>query len=424
MITNICLLLEELSVLLCIHYLYGEKFKFDIKTTSYLAIYMIIMSAINYYNFPRIFTLVTYPLIFLYCGIRFGWKWRAIFINNILYIVIIGGFQLIIATCYGWIFSVVVFNDKELLEINIILFLVVSLILMRIRINKLFIYLQDKERILIVFLSLCVIMAGYSVIKFKIIKEVEAYQYIPLFISITLIIVLTAQLGKYKIKSKEAEAELRMHQLYAESFCNLIEDIRLRQHEFDNHISTLYSLHFTCENYDELVREQKEYSHMVIKENRHNKLLKAGNPLLIGFLYGKFIEIEKLQIEISYRINIESLEVRIPVYKIVEILGNLIKNAVEALEISTVDKALFVGVVEKKGTFEIEVRNRSNFVSYGEINSFFKKGYSHKGHNRGLGLYNVKKICEEYSLNLSCENKKLDGIGWLTFMISNKKETI
>ncbi len=83
MIGNICLLLEEFSVLLCIHYLYGIKFKLDIKTTSYLTIYMIIMVIINHYNFPKAYTIVTYPLIFLYCGIKFKFRIKEIIVNNI-----------------------------------------------------------------------------------------------------------------------------------------------------------------------------------------------------------------------------------------------------------------------------------------------------------------------------------------------------
>lgn len=86
MITNIGLLVEELSVLICIHYLYDKKFEFDIKTTSYLTVYMIIMAAINYYKVSQAFTMITYPLILFYCGIKFGFRIKELIINNILYI--------------------------------------------------------------------------------------------------------------------------------------------------------------------------------------------------------------------------------------------------------------------------------------------------------------------------------------------------
>ena len=48
---------------------------------------------------------------------------------------------------------------------------------------------------------------------------------------------------------------------------------------------------------------------------------------MIGFLYGKFMEAYKLGIEVVYAINIENLDVGVPTYKLVEVFGNLIKNA-------------------------------------------------------------------------------------------------
>ena len=66
MITNIGLLVEGLSMIICLHYLYGEKFKLNIVNTSYLALHMIIMTAINYYELGKVYTFLIYPLIAVY----------------------------------------------------------------------------------------------------------------------------------------------------------------------------------------------------------------------------------------------------------------------------------------------------------------------------------------------------------------------
>lgn len=429
MIGNICMLLEEFSVLLCIHYLYGEKFRFDIKTTSYLTIYMIIMVVINYYEFPKVCTIVTYPLIFLYCGIKFGFRLKELIINNILFMAIVGGVQLAIAIGYSWIFNmlsfdILKFRNSELLTINIGVLLIVVGILSRIKIHKLSIYLQDKERILVIFLFFCVGVTLISFANFKMTNGFNFYQSLGFFVGVVLFCIFAGQLGKYKIKAKEIETELKMYILFSDSFRNLIEDIRSRQHEFDNHINTIYSLHYTCNSYDKLVKAQKEYSQAVIKENRYNKLLKAENPLLIGFLYGKFIEIEKLGINITYQIDIGDLNINIPVYKLVEILGNLIKNAVDAIKDIKKEKALHVAVIESDAALNIEVRNKSVFIDYVEIEKFFSRGYSKKGIDRGLGLYNVKKICDDFSLNIVCENKLIDEENWISFSVNNEKGAI
>lgn len=424
MIERIQLLLEALSVIVCLHHLYGKKFRLDIRTTVFLTIDMIVMTTINYYELSRVYTLVLYPIIIVYCGIQFGFKWREIIVNNILYMIIIGGIQLLVVLIYGWIFNLFSFDLLtikyfELLIINGGILLIVFIVIPKFKIHRLSIYLQDKERILFISLGFCLLLITTSFINYKIVDAMKIYQNSILFVGISLFCILAGQLGKSKIKSKQIETELKMHKLFADSFQGLIEDIRLRQHEFDNHISAIYSLHYTCNSYEELVKAQNEYSHAVIKENRYNKLLKAGSPLLIGFLYGKFVEIERLGIIISYQISVDDLNIDIPIYKLVEILGNLMKNAVEAMQNSESCRDLYISVIEIEGALEIEVRNRSNFIEYAEIEAFFRKGISRKGRYRGLGLYNVKTICNEYSLIILCENKKINGENWLSFTIRN-----
>lgn len=430
MIDRVCLLLEALSVIICLHYLYGEKFKLDIYTVCFVSIDIILMTIIKFYGLSKVYTVIIYPIIIVYCGMKFGFKLKELVINNVLYLVIIGGIQPIIATCYGWIFNIMssnklVLGNKELLIVNSGVLIIVLVLLPKFRIHRLSIYLQDKERILILFLFFCIFMIVSSLINYRVIDGLNVYQSVVLFIGITIFCALAGQLGKYIMKSKEMETEIKMNKLYSDSFNSLIEDIRLRQHEFDNHISTIYSLHYTCDTYKKLVDAQNKYSQTVIKENRFNKLLKGGNPLLIGFLYGKFVEIEKLGITITYQISIKDLNVNIPIYKLVEIIGNLIKNAVEAMssELQS-EKLLYVAISEMRGVFEIEIRNRSKFIDYNQIEAFFKKGFSKKGSNRGLGLYNVKNICNEYALTIFCENKNIDDENWLCFYISNREETI
>lgn len=429
MIERILLLFEALSIVICLHCLYGEKFRLNIVNTSYLALHMIIMTAINYYELGKVYTFLIYPLIAVYCGVRFGFKWKEMITNYILHMAIMGGSQLIIAICYSCIFHMLSLNrlyfaDSEVVVINAGVLLIVAGILPKCKLHKLSVYLQDKERILVIclFFGLALVLNSFS--NYKVINGSNFYQSVILFLSVFLFCLVAGQLGKYKIKSKEIETELKMHILFADSFRSLIDDIRLRQHEFDNHINAMYSLHYTCDSYEKLVTAQNEYSQAVLKENRYNKLLKADNPLLIGFLYGNFVKVEKLGIEITYQIEIGDFNVGIPVYKLVEILGNLLMNAVEAMKERTDDKVLHVTVIEVNGQFDIEVRNRSEYIDYGKIESFFNKGFSRKGKNRGLGLYNVKNICNEYSLNILCENKLLEKRNWLSFTVTNKKEAI
>lgn len=420
MITNICLLLEALSVVFCLQCLYGEKFKLDIETTSFLATDMIIMTAINYYGLPKIYTLIIYPVIAIYCGMKYGFKLKVFLINLVLCVILVGGIQIIVMIPMYYILSIFHLSVIQLLIVNSITFLIVFFALPKCRMERLTNYMQSKEDLLIISSIICLAITAFCIVAYKEFKLLELNQTILLFGCIIFILVLNGQLNRYKMKSTEFEAELKVHKLYADSFQSLIDTIRLRQHEFDNHISTIYSQHYMYDTYEALVNEQKNYCEQIMNENRFNKLLTKGNPVIISFLYGKLIEIDKKGIKVTYQVSINNLEIGVPIHKIVEILGNLIKNAVEAIEKTDNANEIFILMIETENIFEIEVRNESPYIDPNKISTFFTKGYSEKGEGRGMGLHNVQTICNEYMLEIYPENKEINGKNWLSFKISNK----
>lgn len=426
MVDRICVVLEALSVVICLHHLYGKKFRFDIVTVSFLTIEMITMQAIDYFGWPSELSMLFYPVIAVYCVIEFGYDVRKLIINNILNAVIISLLQVILMT------TLYIFDRENtiiglrLLLSNAFILLIVIFVLPQIRIERLENQIKDKEIILTIALVVSIIITIFCLISFKkinFLNHTDWFQNILFSVSVIAMSLLTISLAKSKIKSKEVETELKVHKFYANSFDSLLDNIRAKQHEFDNYINTIYSQHYIYNTYEKLVEAQQNYCQVVISENRFNKLLTAGNRVIIGFLYGKFIEIEKLGVDISYHISIQEMKIGIPVYKIIEIIGNLISNAVEALNQSEKYNKLYVLMVEENEIFNIEIRNENDYIKYSEIELFFTKGYSKKGENRGLGLYHVKTICEEYKLNLTCQNVELDGENWIEFAITNKKET-
>lgn len=415
-ITNVCLLLEALSIVICLHHLYGEKFRLDIATVSFLSIDMIIMTAINYFEMERIHTMIIYPIIILYCGLKFGFRLHKMIVNIILCIVLIGVTQMVVTFCLCYVFKLHSVTETGLIIVGCIEFVLILFVVPKVKIKRLTRFLQDNEKILVMAIGLSIIIALLWLISYKKIKLMEAYQAILLFSTIGFVLILSGKLIKYKLKAKEAEIELKMHQIYSESFQGLVDNIRLRQHEFDNHLNAIYSLHYSCHTFEELVEAQKRYCGNITESNRFCKLLTAGNAIVSGFLYKRFVEIDKMGIEIIYHVILDGCEIGIPTYKVVEILGDLINNAVEAIETGSENNKIYVEIIEKN-TFFIEVRNESPYVEFDSLKNFFVKGYSMKGKGRGLGLYNVKQICEEYNLEIAANWIEVDRTGWLSFKI-------
>lgn len=417
MVVSLYLLFEILSIVLCLHYLYGESFRLDKITVSFLIIELTWMHLVYYLPIDNSFSMFIYPIIAIYCGIRFKSRIKEIVINEVLFLLIISLLQVTIIWTLNIFFNIHIIGEKESLLINIIMFLFILIVLRKCKLSRLSLALQSNDKLIMLVLSVLVVGIAVFLINYRNDKGLGIVDYAILVISAVLIVVSAVDIGKHKIKAKEMEAELRLHKLYEKSFQHLIEDICAKQHEFDNHINTIYSQHYLYDTYEGLVNVQKKYCNNIVHVNKFNKLLSKGNSIVLGFLYGKFLEADKQGIDVEYTVKIDSLECNVPIYKLIEILGNLINNAIEALCKEEDLNKLKVVMLENPYEIAINISNECKNIDYNQVLNFFKKGYSEKGERRGYGLYNVKKICEEYDIVLETSIKEEEKTDRLHFML-------
>ena len=107
------------------------------------------------------------------------------------------------------------------------------------------------------------------------------------------------------------------------------------------------------------------------------------------------------------RINVEE-------YEIVEVLGILLDNAIEACQPHDEIHVLINRVEEK---IEIKVSNPHIFISNATFMEMFDKGYTTKNvHSkaRGFGLYNVKQITLQNGGKLITKNTEIAGHNYVT----------
>ena len=331
-VVSLACLFEILSIIVCLHYLYGESFKIDSITALVIILDVVLMSVVYFLDLERTWTMLIYPIIALYCGFKFGFGWKAIFVNNIIYMAVLSGIQTTLMVLSALLLKTQKTGSFENLIINAILLCIVAVGLKRCRLKKLSDALQSNERVVAASMAVAIISIMVFLVSYKQNGNFEMLYYIVLGVSIILIIVAAIDIGKHKIKAKEMEAELRLHKMYESSFRNMIDEIRARQHEFDNHINAILNLHRVYDTYEGLVKEQEKYGNGIKEENRYNKILSKGNPVILCFLYSRFLEMDKKGIAFTYEISIGNLECGMPVHKLVEILGNLTKNAMEAVE--------------------------------------------------------------------------------------------
>ena len=128
---------------------------------------------------------------------------------------------------------------------------------------------------------------------------------------------------------------------------------------------------------------------------------------LLLFLYSKFVEAETKGCHITYDIKIDDMQGYLPKYKMIEILGVLLDNAMEAVE-QRDSKNITVKMLEQPEQLSVAIKNDSMHYEREEIMRFFEPGYSKKGEGRGIGLSKVREILLKYhaGIKVSCEKEE------------------
>ena len=415
---------EAIAVLLLLHTLYGKKICWNIYSIAFVVIDYILMLATKLFGVSQNLSVMIYPLLAIYCFVQFKSKIQEIIVNIVRAVIMLLGIPLIPLLVFGILGELLIGYENVAIVISNLIILIIAIVLYKkVDLHTISLTFQRNSKLIGLILLLESTLVFLLIFQYK-----NAYGKVPIKYTVisgimVLIIILCIHGLLYRIKYQEKQAELEAYKTYSAAFSDLITQIRARQHEFDNHISALCNLHYICKDYDELVQEQSKYAKDVISNNRFHKLLVSGNPVIAGFLYGKLSSIQEQGIEVTYTFHISEFTSKIPVYLVVELVGNLLKNAVEAVKTQQVEKQIHLSCTENENEFCLGVRNRSEKIPLDEIGRFFEKGYSSKGSGRGLGLYNVKEICEKYGVDIVCDNTEIDDKNWFLIELHIKKQT-
>ena len=363
MMLIIFVFLEAVTVLILLNALYGQKMHLDWISVLFIVCDCVLMSLIRFCGLNQNSSFIIYFALLVYCIMEFKTKISEMIVNMVLLAIIMMGIQLpALLILEGLQYVIHGYEDLLVAITNLIIFIVVYVSCQKYKIHTISLSLQSKGKMMDLLLLLESTLVIFVIFQYK-----NAYGKVPIKYTVisgimVLIIILCIHGLLYRIKYQEKQAELEAYKTYSAAFSDLITQIRARQHEFDNHISALCNLHYICKDYDELVSEQSKYAKDVISNNRFHRLLVSGNPVIAGFLYGKLSSIQEQGIEVTYTFHISEFTSKIPVYLVVELIGNLLKNAVEAVKTQQVEKQIHLSCTENENEFCLGVRNRSEKI--------------------------------------------------------------
>lgn len=214
-------------------------------------------------------------------------------------------------------------------------------------------------------------------------------------ISISILLILSNLIFlRYSVKIGEQKKIIETYNRYSPIIINLIEEAKRKQHDFKNHLNTIYGIAQVAAD-DELRGSIAQYIKSLNYDLKDLELLiQINNKVLSGIIYSKSCYAKELGIDFSYSIKSDLSDASLEDYKLSEILNNLLDNAFDSAG-SSESKTVVLTIEENEKNHIIEVKNSGEFISPENISRIFDRGFSTKGTDgHGYGLYNVRKIVE------------------------------
>lgn len=441
MIRNIKNLLELFAYLYCLAELFGKKLKINIYAVVLVILGLFLLTGINRYGFPEYLLSLLYIGVFSYGLLYYRESVKITLINCVLALIIVAVLQLFMfLPLYYFFFRKYEQEFAHELLINVASFGAIIFCSHKIKLKKLSDFFVKRNKLIVGISVFVLCVLGVNFYQMVNTGKIYGATYIQTLFLVLIFLFTIYEWQKTKTDAEKKKAQLEMNRLYYDAYDQLIMLVRERQHDMKSHINAILGMIYATDNYEELVEKQKEYCGYVIEQNEKTKLvLSTGNPLISGFLYSKIQEMEDKGIEFEYQVGIKGEDMIIPEYELIEMMGILIDNAIEALdrdggnnerqsaEESDNEKfrKIYLSLKDVDNRIELSVANASCYYEEDMTEYFFESGYSSKGRNRGIGLSKLKRMIHDKGGDIIVSNEVYEERNYLVFMIKlPKKDTI
>ena len=136
----------------------------------------------------------------------------------------------------------------------------------------------------------------------------------------------------------------------------------------------------------------------------------VDNSSFAALLIGKIARASECNVKFILQegITFKSSDIDIPSEALVTITGNLIDNALDAMNTASScekSKELTFGVFTKTGELLITVKDTGPGIPDEIKEKIFENGFSTKGSGRGVGLYHTKQLVESLGGTITLESQ-------------------
>lgn len=239
-----------------------------------------------------------------------------------------------------------------------------------------------------------------------------------LFILIVFLLVISINIWIIYENNKRSLQEKRFSVIeqYLPVIDELVSEVQARQHEFHNKLLAIHSIVETSVTLLEAQSQISVYTRDVMMQSNVREILQIDSKVIVGFLHTKMRIAELKKMTLTPRIHARFKTMVTEEHLLVEIIGVLVDNALEA-SFPEDEIILTVQRSENDSFTEISVMNPYPHQSSTEFMQLFAKGYTTKNRTngaRGYGLYNMKRIVTQQKGKIITRSTELYGIPYIS----------
>lgn len=187
----------------------------------------------------------------------------------------------------------------------------------------------------------------------------------------------------------------------------LVDSMRANNHDFTNKLHVILGL-IQIGQYEKAVSYIENIS--IIQRETISKVMKSiENPSLAALVVGKIARASECNVKFTIKegTSYKNDDITVPSEALVTITGNLINNALDAMNMdsSSTEKELQFGVYTKDGELLIIVKDTGPGIPKENMEKIFENGFSTKGTGRGIGLYHTKQLIESLGGKITVESQ-------------------
>ncbi|TWH49325.1 sensor histidine kinase [Sporomusa sp. KB1] len=254
----------------------------------------------------------------------------------------------------------------------------------------------------------------HSVMQEHLREDIQLLFYIGTAVLPIITIIIVKELTEFMSREIELKAQLDTFRQVEE----LLYTMRIQRHDFTHELQVIYGLLEIQE-----FQEAREYIKKSVGEVAATaELIKTGNLGVTALLYTKtgLAEARKIDLQITVETSFQQFSQQ--TRDINFILGNLIDNALDAVNDQPVpERKVTVSIRQELAGYILEVKNPGPNIPSNVVDKIFAPGFSTKGEGRGMGLYSTQKLVHKYNGDIRV-NSDCNGVCFKVIIPEGRKQ--